>query len=112
MLKHRLAAVQAVRAEFLPAEQATENSVVFGARCIATMVEQRAAAGLPLTIGLDELDLMLEAVKAAVAARRAMLTAHVAMAKLPGQIGIRAFGPDCPEMAMQVPGDDVSRVMA
>lgn len=53
MLNERRLAVETVAAAFLPTEHAAEQTAILGARCIAAMIEQRVAAGLPLDTGAE-----------------------------------------------------------
>jgi hypothetical protein len=53
MLKQRRAAAEAVRSSFLPAEHSQDQAAIQAARCLATALEIRASANLPLGTGLD-----------------------------------------------------------
>lgn len=101
MLKERREAVQAVRATFLPAEQAQDLAAIRAARCLATALEARAEARLPIGTGLAAIGHLARSVALAVEARQSMIEAHREMAAIPGEIGLRetAWGPtgeECP----------------
>lgn len=61
MLNERRLAVDTVAAAFLPTERAAEQTAILGARCIAAMIEQRVAAGLPLDTGAEAFALVTDA---------------------------------------------------
>lgn len=104
MLKERRAAVETVTAAFLPTEHAAEQVAILGARCIATMIEQRRAAHLPLDTGAEALSLVSDAMFQALKLRETLVAAHVLLAALPASIGITAFGGDtCPPNTASVP---------
>ena len=97
MLKERRAAVENVAAAFLPVEKAAESTAALGARCIATMIEERAKANLPINTGADAIALVADAVNLSLAARAKFIEAHALLGRLPDEIGIRNYGGDnCP----------------
>lgn len=97
MLNQRRLAVETVTAAFLPTERAAEQTAILGARCIAAMIEQRAAANLPLSTGAEALSLVADATFQALRLRETLIAAHGLLAMLPASIGITAFGGDtCP----------------
>jgi hypothetical protein len=97
MLNERRLAVETVAAAFLPTERAAEQTAILGARCIAAMIEQRGAAGLPLDTGAEAFALVTDATFHALKARAALINAHQLLATIPASIGIKSYGGDeCP----------------
>ena len=92
MLKERRAAVENVTAAFLPVERSAEATAALGARCIATMIEERAKANLPIGTGADAIALVADAVQLSPAARAKFVEAHRLLGQLPSEIGVRSFG--------------------
>ncbi|WP_342250111.1 hypothetical protein [Sphingomonas sp. OTU376] len=96
MPKTRIEAAQAVAQAFFPAEQAAQDSAAQGARCIATIIEQRIKAQLPPQTGAEALALIATATGQAVAAANSFADAHKLLAGLSEDLGIPlTFGPDC-----------------
>ncbi|GEM_PF-2640983 len=101
MLKERLAAAHAVQSTFLAAERAQDTAAVETAKCLATALEARQLANLPLGTGLKAIGLMARSTALAVEARQSLIEAHPELAAIPSQIGlehIKAWGPtsdDC-----------------
>ena len=97
MLKERRAAVDNVKAAFLPVERSAEATAALGARCIATMIEERASANLPLNTGAAAIALVADAVQLSLAARAKFIEAHELLGRLPSKIGVKNFGGgECP----------------
>ncbi len=97
MLKERRLAVENVKAAFLPVERAAETTAALGARCVATMIEERARANLPIATGATAMGLVTEALQLSLAARAKFIEAHQLLGDLPAEIGIHAYGGDeCP----------------
>lgn len=97
MLKERRLAVENVKAAFLPVERAAETTAALGARCVATMIEERAKANLPIATGASAMVLVTEALQLSLAARAKFIEAHQLLGDLPAEIGIRSYGGDeCP----------------
>lgn len=97
MLKERRAAIDAVRSAFLPVERSAETTAALGARCIATMIEERAQANLPLATGADAIAMVADAVQLSLAARAKFIEAHAMLGRLPDELGVRGYGvDDCP----------------
>lgn len=97
MLKERRLAVENVKAAFLPVERAAETTAALGARCVATMIEERAKANLPIATGASAMLLVTEALQLSLAARAKFIEAHQLLGDLPAEIGIRSYGGDeCP----------------
>lgn len=103
MLKQRLSAAHEVRAVFLEAERSQDEAAIRAAHCLTTALEQRRAANLPATTGIEALENMARAVHLAVQARNELALAHPKLAALPKEMGIeRAFGDDgnCPGLTL------------
>lgn len=97
MLKERRTAVENVKAAFLPVERAAETTAALGARCVATMIEERAKANLPIATGAAAMGLVTEALQLSLAARAKFVEAHLLLSTLPGEIGVTSYGGDeCP----------------
>ena len=101
MLRERREAVARVAADFLKAEAAIDQAARSATVCLATMLEQRAAANLPLGTGLKALELFSEMSALLVRARALAIDVHAELAQIPDSIGIRNFGDtsECPPMA-------------
>ena len=107
MLKQRRDAATAVAHDFLAAERAVEAAAEHAAKCIGTMVEQRAKANLPLDIGAEALVLLAEGLNDMLAARRKVFEAHRHLAALPAALRMppMAFGDTgCPDEALEPSG--------
>jgi hypothetical protein len=101
MLKERRQATDRVTADFLKAERAADEAAICAADCVATMLRQRASARLPVTTGLDALELVSDAAADLVRARQRLVEAHKALVTVRSDIGMGpfyAFGDDdaCP----------------
>jgi hypothetical protein len=92
MLNQRRAAVEAVRDTFLPAEAASDAAAIQAARCLATTLEMRATANLPIGTGLDAIALLSRGASQAVEARQSLIEAHAKLAEIPDQIGLATVG--------------------
>jgi hypothetical protein len=96
MPKTRIEAAQAVAHAFLPAENAAQQTAAHGARCIATIIEQRTKAQLSPSTGAEALALIATATEQAVAAANNFASAHQLLAALSDDLGLpMTFGPDC-----------------
>lgn len=97
MRNARIEAVEIVKKEFAAAEDAADIAATQGARTIATFIEKRATLNLPLTFGLDAIDLIADGMTQAIKSRRAYFEAHAQLAALPAQMGLtKAYGTSCP----------------
>ena len=98
MLKERLAAVAAVKTEFLSAERAQDDAAIAAARCVATMLEARRINNLPLGVGLEAIAAMSRIVTLSIETRESIIRAHPMLAALPANLGVSAYGDglDCP----------------
>jgi len=92
MLKERRDAAEAVRSTFLPAEQAQDEAAIRAARCLATALEARARANLPLGTGLAAIGHLSQGAALAVQARQSFIEAHRALAELPHEVGLGVVG--------------------
>ena len=92
MLKERLAAVNAVKTEFLSAERAQDDAAIAAARCVATMLETRRTNNLPLGTGLEAIAAMSRAVTLSIETRASIIKAHPMLAALPADLGVSAYG--------------------
>jgi hypothetical protein len=94
MPKTRIVVVEQVAANFLVAEQSTDQSAIDTARCVAALIEARAIAKLPPETGAKALALVAESARLAVEARQRMVEAHGLLAAIPEQLGLLEwFGP-------------------
>ncbi len=98
MLKDRLKASRQIADDFRLAEDATDRAAALAAACMATMLKERAAANLPLAVGLDAMRLVTSAAAGLVKARHEMIEAHMALVAARDGIGLRAYGDtsECP----------------
>lgn len=112
MLKQRREAVAQVSADFLKAEAAIDQAARRAAACMATMLDQRAAANLPLRTGLKALELMSDVSALLIKARQLSIDVHGELAMLPAEIGIHNYGDvsECPPMADSDASSDVRRL--
>jgi hypothetical protein len=92
MLKERREAAEAVRSTFLPAEHAQDEAAIRAARCLATALEARARANLPLATGLVAIEHLSQGAALAVQARQSFIEAHRALAALPNEVGLGVVG--------------------
>lgn len=92
MLKERRAAAEAVRSSFLPAEHSQDQAAIQAARCLATALEVRASANLPLGSGLDAIAHLSRGTALAVEARQSFIEAHKKLVEIPQEIGLGAVG--------------------
>jgi hypothetical protein len=97
MLNQRLAAAQSVAEAFRPAEEAIDQAAILATRCLATMMEARAASGVPLNTGLDELARMLALSTRLIEARREVIALHPDLAAIRDAVGLRAWFGDSDE---------------
>jgi hypothetical protein len=107
MLKQRRDAAAAVKAAFLPAEQAQDAAALAAARCLAVALEARASSGVPLGTGLDAIADLARGAALAVEARQSMIEAHRKLAALPAEVGLAVVGwgetGDCPPIEEMPP---------
>lgn len=105
MLKQRRQAAMRVAEDFLKLEAAADEAAMLAATCVSTMLEQRAAANLPVNTGLDALQMIMDATSDLMAVRRKIIDAHAELVGVRDGIGIRSFGDEaeCPPMAAAKP---------
>jgi hypothetical protein len=97
MPKTRREVAQTVADTFLPLEMTVQNTAADAARCVATLIEQRMIARLPLTYGAEAIAFTSEAAQHLVLAANAFANAHSYLHALSDKIGIeRAYGPESP----------------
>lgn len=98
MLKKRVEAADAVASEFLKAERVIDEAAQSAAVCVATMLAQRASAGLPVATGLDALQAMSEVASDLIRVREKAVQAHRMLVDVRRDIGLaRMYGdPPCP----------------
>jgi len=101
MLKQRRQAAERVAEDFRKVEAAADEAAMLAATCVSTMIEQRAAANLPVATGLDAIKLMMDATADLVAARRKLMELHGELVLVRNGIGIKGFGDtsECPPAA-------------
>ncbi len=93
MFQKRKAAFDAVQPLFQAAEASVDRAAADAATCIATMLQMREAAGIPMSAGTDMLDKLVDALNHNVTARKSFIEAHAMTPALVKEIGLeRAFG--------------------
>lgn len=113
MLKERRTAVENVKAAFLHVEGSAETTAALGARCVATMIEERAKANLPIATGSAAMGLVSEALQLSLAARAKFIEAHQLLGRLPSEIGVSSYGGDeCPPNEAFAPSEPTLRRVA
>lgn len=88
MLKQRRRAAEIVTEQFLEAEHAIDAAARLAASCMSTLLEQRLEANLPVTTGVDALQLVSRASSDLMQARRSFIEAHVALVSVRSEIGL------------------------
>lgn len=103
MLKERRHAVDQVRHDFLKAEAAIDRAAIDATNCMATMLQQRALANLPLGTGAKAIQLMNDMAALIVQARQLAIDVHGHLAMIPAEIGITSYGDisPCPPVAFE-----------
>lgn len=100
MLKQRRAAADDIRSKFLAAEVAVDEAAIRTAESLHAALAGRAAANVPLSTGLDAIEMLTRGCIQAVEARRTLIEAHRIMAPIPAEIGLGVVGygqtSDCP----------------
>jgi DNA-binding CsgD family transcriptional regulator len=91
MLKERRQATDRVTADFLKAEAAVDQAASLAASCVATLLQQRAAAKLPVATGIAALQLVADASSDLIKARQRFVDAHHALVAVRSEIGLGAF---------------------
>lgn len=91
MLNQRRRAADTVACDFRNVETATDEAARLAAVCLATMLQQRTEAKLPVDTGLEALQLVSEAAAGLVVARQRLVQAHKALVDVRDGIGLGAF---------------------
>lgn len=91
MLNERRQAAHNVAADFRKVETATDEAARLAAVCMATMLQQRTEANLPVDTGLNALQLVSEAAAGLVVARQRLVMAHKALVDVRDDIGLGRF---------------------
>ena len=115
MLKERRHAVDQVRADFLKAEAAIDQAARDAANCLATILQQRAQANLPLGTASKAIEMLMDMSALVVKARQLAIDVHSELAEIPAEIGIRNYGDTspCPPVAIETqPSTPNLRVVA
>jgi hypothetical protein len=93
MLKKRKQAFETIQPLFRAAELSTDQAAADAAHCIAEMLKTRIETNLPIGVGTDMLDKLVEALNSNVAARRLFVEAHALTPEIIKQLGLeRMFG--------------------
>lgn len=90
MLNTRKKLTRAVTADLIAIEELLDQAQVLQAKLVATAVEGRRAAKLPLFAGEDALALVADASVSLMATRKAIHAAHYAFRDVRDRMGIRA----------------------
>ena len=100
MLMQRTRAAQLVAADFLKAESSVDEAAIAASACVCTMLAQRAAAKLPVTVGVKALELVSQASADLIRARQRFIEAHALLVEARADIGLQtvAYGDEseCP----------------
>lgn len=92
----RRSAPRNVAIAFIPVEQAAEQAVLAGARCIDVMIAERKKARLHADVGADELVLVAEGIYHATQSYAALAKAHTKLIQIPAKNDMEeTFGPIC-----------------
>ncbi|BCA62573.1 hypothetical protein HMP09_1807 [Sphingomonas sp. HMP9] len=112
MLRERRRAADRVANDFLEAEAAVDKAAMLTASCMATLMQQRVAANLPLRTGAAALQMVSQASVEMVAVRQRFIEAHRALVDVRTEIGLGQFYgygdvAECPpnEGALRLAGD-------
>jgi hypothetical protein len=93
MLRKRKEAFETIKPLFRAAELSTDQAAADPATCIAEMLRARIEANLPINIGTDMLDKLVEALNSNVTARKLFIQAHALTPELVMELGLeRMFG--------------------
>jgi hypothetical protein len=113
MPKTRREAAKAVADAFLPLEMTVQNTAADAARCVATLIEQRMIARLPLTYGAEAIALTSEAAQHLVLAANAFANAHSHLHALGDKLGgfEEMYGPESPPEEGMLPAAAPLRIV-
>jgi hypothetical protein len=93
MLKQRKQAFETIQPLFVAWEVSNDLATADGATCIAELLRTRIQAGLPIGMGRDMFDKLVDALNANVGARKLLVEAHELTPELVKQLGLeRMFG--------------------
>ena len=97
VVNNRKMVADRVAATFLPLERSAHETATHAALCVASILEQHAAAALPPTAGHDAIELLSEAARLSALSRNKVVKAHELLRNLPEQLNIpSATAPECP----------------
>jgi hypothetical protein len=97
MPKTRREVARTVADTFLPLEATIQSTAADAARCVATLIEQRMLARLPLTYGAEAIALTSEGAQHLVLAANAFANAHSYLHALGEKLELEEFfGPESP----------------
>lgn len=97
MLRQRKQAFETIHPLFRAAELSTDRAAADSATCIAEMLRVRIEADLPITVGTDLLDKLVDALNSNVQARRLFIEAHALTPEVIKKLGLeRMFGDGSP----------------
>ena len=91
MLRERRRAADRGANDFLEAEAAVDKAAMLTASCMATLMQQRVAANLPLGTGAAALQMVSQASFEMVAVRQRFIEAHRALVDVRTEIGLGQF---------------------
>lgn len=91
MLKQRREATDKVTGDFLKAEAAVDHAAMLAASCVSTLLQQRAAANLPVGTGVMALQMLSQASLDIINARQRFVEAHRALVDVRAEIGLGQF---------------------
>ena len=91
MLKQRREATDKVTVDFLKAEAAVDYAAMLAASCVSTLLQQRAAANLPVGTGVMALQMLSQASLDIINARQRFVEAHRALVDVRAEIGLGQF---------------------
>ena len=93
MLRQRKQAFETIQPLFVAWEESNDLAAADGATCIAEMLRTRIQTGLPIGIGRDMFDKLVDALNANVGARKLLIEAHALTPELVKELGLeRMFG--------------------
>lgn len=112
MLRERRRAAELVTTDFLKAEAAVDAAALHAAACVTTMLAQRAEARLPVTTGIQALQLVSKAAADMVKARQRFIEAHLLLVEARSGIGIQGYGDEseCPPGFTETTGEQPARL--
>lgn len=96
IVKARSTLGQTVAGSFLPLERSADETALAALKCVATLLEQRIAAGLPVTAGHEAIDLIQQGCTQAFAAQASFRQAHAMFTVLADEFGVPFYAPECP----------------